>query len=256
MHFYFSIFFTSVYTLAQLFKLNSNSVELSALARRGSGSACRSLFGGFVHWHKEGPCSAQPIAGADHWPELHCMVAVVSSQEKTIGSTEGMRRSVETSSFLKHRVHNIVPRRVEEMQQAILTKNFQQFARLTMEDSNQFHAVCLDTYPPLFYLNGTSQAIIQLVHRYNNSCGELKVAYTFDAGPNAVLIMKDADLGPFAALVRAVFCGDSTEFYRGLKIPEHSIENSLFDDLIQNNQLKGSVQYVISCKIGNGPQKC
>jgi mevalonate pyrophosphate decarboxylase len=124
-------FFSTVYTLAQLFKLNSNSVELSALARRGSGSACRSLFEGFVRWHKEGPCSAQPIA---------------------------------------------------------------------MEDSNQFQPVCLDIYPPLFYLNRTSQAIIQLVHRYNNSCGEPKVAYTFDTGPNTVLVMQDADLEPFAAL--------------------------------------------------------
>ena len=44
-----------------------------------------------------------------------------------------------------------------------------------MQDSNQFHAVCLDTYPPLFYMNSTSHAIIQLVHQYNGACGEVKV---------------------------------------------------------------------------------
>jgi len=44
-----------------------------------------------------------------------------------------------------------------------------------MRDSNQFHAICLDTYPPLFYMNSTSQAIIQLVHRYNQIRKSVKV---------------------------------------------------------------------------------
>lgn len=44
-----------------------------------------------------------------------------------------------------------------------------------MQDSNQFHAVCLDTFPPLFYMNSTSQAVIELVHRYNQICQQVKV---------------------------------------------------------------------------------
>ena len=55
------------------------------------------------------------------------------------------------------------------------------------QDSNQFHAICLDTYPPICYLNETSKQIIQLVTRYNEIYGQVKAAYTFDAGPNAVL---------------------------------------------------------------------
>ena len=51
-----------------------------------------------------------------------------------------------------------------------------------MQDSNQFHAVCLDTYPPIFYLNETSRAIIRLVTNYNAAVGEVRAAYTFDAG--------------------------------------------------------------------------
>ena len=108
-----------------------------------------------------------------------------------------MRRSVETSRLLEHRVKNVVPDRVQDMQmvssrrlnegcllkclnvilQAILEKNFAKFAELTMRDSNQFHAICLDTYPPLFYMNNTSQAIIQLVHRYNELRQATKVTY-------------------------------------------------------------------------------
>ena len=188
----------AVFTLAQLFELESHRSELSALARRGSGSACRSLYGGFVRWfHQSRPCIARPVAEAEHWPELRCLVAVVSNKSKSIGSTEGMRRSVETSRLLEHRVKNVVPDRVQDMQmvnslrlnegcllkclnvilQAILEKNFAKFADLTMQDSNQFHAICLDTYPPLFYMNNTSQAIIQLVHRYNELRQATKVTY-------------------------------------------------------------------------------
>ena len=60
--------------------------------------------------------------------------------------------------------------------QAIVEKDFVKFGELTMADSNQFHAVCLDTYPPLFYMNSTSQAIIQLVHHYNHICQQVKVS--------------------------------------------------------------------------------
>lgn len=100
--------------------MDSNSAELSALARRGSGSACRSLFGGFVRWyHRSNPCVARPLAGALHWPELRCLVAVISGQTKAVGSTEGMKLSVDTSAFLRHRVQHIVPERTDEMQQVI-----------------------------------------------------------------------------------------------------------------------------------------
>ena len=56
-----------------------------------------------------------------------------------------------------------------------------------MQDSNQFHAVCQDTYPPIFYMNDMSKSIIRLVHVINTYFGSIKAAYTFDAGPNAVI---------------------------------------------------------------------
>ena len=57
---------------------------------------------------------------------------------------------------------------MENMTEAILTQNFDQFATITMKDSNQFHAICADTYPPIFYLNETSHRIISLIHVINN----------------------------------------------------------------------------------------
>lgn len=64
---------------------------------------------------------------------------------------------------------------MKEMTRCIQEQDFQGFAQLTMKDSNQFHATCLDTFPPISYLNDTSRHIIQLVHRFNTYHGQMKV---------------------------------------------------------------------------------
>ncbi|XP_050879335.1 diphosphomevalonate decarboxylase MVD2, peroxisomal-like [Lathyrus oleraceus] len=82
--------------------------QLSAIARQGSGSACRSLFGGFVKWimgkEENGSDSlAVQLADEKHWDELVIVIAVVSSRQKETSSTSGMRETVETSLLLQHR---------------------------------------------------------------------------------------------------------------------------------------------------------
>jgi diphosphomevalonate decarboxylase len=104
-----------------------------------------------------------------------------------------MQETVRTSELLQHRVKQ-VPGRMENMQKAIMDKDFEAFGHLTMMDSNQFHAVCLDTYPPIFYLNETSHRIINAVHKINAEMKRTVAAYTFDAGPNAVLYLLEQDL--------------------------------------------------------------
>uniref|UniRef100_A0A0D9YL57 Uncharacterized protein n=1 Tax=Oryza glumipatula TaxID=40148 RepID=A0A0D9YL57_9ORYZ len=131
---------------------------------------------------------AVQLADEAHWNDLVIIIAVVSSKQKETSSTSGMRDSVETSPLLQYRAQTIVPERVLKMEEAIKSRNFESFARLTCADSNQFHAVCLDTSPPIFYMNDTSHRIISLVEKWNQSEGTPQVAYTFDAGPNAVLI--------------------------------------------------------------------
>jgi diphosphomevalonate decarboxylase len=59
--------------------------------------------------------------------------------------------------------------------QAIEDKNFETFAEITMKDSNQFHSVCLDTFPPAVYMNDVSHAIVDFVHVYNKVKGKTKV---------------------------------------------------------------------------------
>jgi diphosphomevalonate decarboxylase len=122
-----------------------------------------------------------------YWPEIRAVILVVSDKEKDTSSTSGMETSRLTSPLLQHRAASIVQPRLEEMEKAYLEKDFQIFGKLTMQDSNQFHATCLDTYPPIFYMNDTSKVIMRLVHVINSYYNEIRAAYTFDAGPNAVI---------------------------------------------------------------------
>ncbi|KAI6669300.1 hypothetical protein NL676_004185 [Syzygium grande] len=185
-----------VFALAKLMNVQEDHSQLSAIARQGSGSACRSLYGGFVKWimgkEENGSDSiAVQLADEKHWDELVIIIAVVSSRQKETSSTSGMRESVETSLLLQHRAKEVVPKRIVKMEEAIQNRDFASFAGLTCADSNQFHAVCLDTCPPIFYMNDTSHRVISCVEKWNRSEEAPQVAYTFDAGPNAVLIARN-----------------------------------------------------------------
>lgn len=185
-----------VHALSTLFKVQETyKGELTTIARQGSGSACRSLYSGFVKWDMgskdDGTDSiAVQVAKKEDWKDMEAIICVVSDKKKDVGSTGGMASSVETSLLLKHRAESIVSQRLKEIETAYKNQDFETFGRITMQDSNQFHATCLDTFPPIFYMNDVSRAIVQLVHKYNEACGKIVAAYTFDAGPNAVIFVE------------------------------------------------------------------
>ncbi|XP_039133958.1 diphosphomevalonate decarboxylase MVD2, peroxisomal-like [Dioscorea cayenensis subsp. rotundata] len=263
------------FSLAKLMNVKEDCGELSAIARRGSGSACRSLFGGFVKWTMgnvaDGSDStAVQLASEAHWDDLVVIIAVVSSRQKETSSTSGMRESVETSSLLHYRAKEVVPSRILQMEKAISCRDFATFAKLTCADSNQFHAVCLDTSPPIFYMNDTSHRIINLVEKLNQFEGEPQVAYTFDAGPNAVLIAKNRKTASLL-LQRLLFYfppptgSELTSYLLGDKsILQESGVQSMKDvedlqppletkDKTMVQKYVGDVSYFICTKIGRGP---
>ncbi|OLY84498.1 Diphosphomevalonate decarboxylase [Smittium mucronatum] len=206
-----------VQALSNLYDLSISLTQLSMIARLGSGSACRSVYGGFVEWQAgilpSGEDSyAVSVAPETHWPTLQALILVVSDKKKSTPSTSGMSTTVKTSELFPIRISEVVPKRIIQMKEAILQRDFTKFALLTMKESNQFHAVCLDTYPPIFYMNDISRAIIKLVDLFNSQVDEItkkpkgiRVAYTFDAGPNAVIYAEKDVIKEFIELVMYFF---------------------------------------------------
>ncbi|CAL5322173.1 unnamed protein product [Camellia sinensis] len=264
-----------VFSLAKLMNVKEDLGQLSAIARQGSGSACRSLYGGFVKWimgkNDDGSDSiAVQLADEKHWDELVIVIAVVSSRQKETSSTSGMRETVETSMLIKHRAKEVVPKRIVEMEEAIKNRDFPSFAHLACADSNQFHAVCMDTSPPIFYMNDTSHRIIGCVEKWNRSEESPQVAYTFDAGPNAVMIARSRKVAALL-LQRLLFhfppnadtdlnsyvIGDKSILQdvgvKDMKDVEALPPPPEIKDNIPAQKYKGDVSYFICTRPGKGP---
>ncbi|CAH6718949.1 diphosphomevalonate decarboxylase [[Candida] jaroonii] len=238
-----------VFGIAKLFELPQDNSEISKIARKGSGSACRSLFGGYVGWEmgKLGDGSdskAVQIAEEDHW-DMKALICVVSDAKKEVPSTSGMQLTVKTSDLFPIRINDVVPKRYNEMVETIKQKDFEKFAELTMKDSNSFHATCLDSYPPIFYLTDTSKKIISAIHELNSQ-GTV-VAYTFDAGPNAVLYYQPKDEEKVKAFLEP-YLGHLNEWKDGKGDDEKKLDG--VSKLIWTS-VGGSPKIVDDCLIGD-----
>ncbi|KIM72212.1 hypothetical protein PILCRDRAFT_829911 [Piloderma croceum F 1598] len=256
-----------VASLAALYQLPTSPSELSRIARQGSGSACRSLFGGFVAWEKgtaaDGSDSlAVEVAPREHWPDIHALICVVSDDKKGTSSTTGMQRTVETSTLLEHRIKHVVPERMRAISEAIKARDFDTFARITMQDSNQFHSVALDTDPPIFYLNDVSRAIIALIIEYNRvsveAGGKLKAAYTYDAGPNAVIYTLKENVKEIVSLIVKYFpqtdgFKDTFGLFGSTGVGEGGVVEGFNVNVAKKFEV-GAVKGLIHTRVGDGPR--
>ncbi len=183
---------TLSYVLNEALELGMSLKELSIIARQGSGSACRSLFGGLVEWHRgtkaDGSDSyAEQIFDEKYWPEIIDNIVVVSQAKKKVSSRAGMKQTVDTNTLYPSRPAT-AEKRVKEMIDAYKKKDFNAVAELTMRDSNEMHALMLSTRPSIRYLNKASHGIMDIIEELNEKEGTNIAAYTFDAGPNAQII--------------------------------------------------------------------
>lgn len=165
--------------------------ELSRLARRGSGSAARSIPAGFVEWQAgtgDEDSFAFSIAAPDHWQLMDC-IAIVSASHKKTGSTEG-HALAPTSPLQAARVED-APRRLDLCRRAILDRDFAAFASIVELDSDMMHAVMMTSSPALHYWLPASLSVMQAVRGWR---GEgLSVCYTVDAGPNVHVLCPQAE---------------------------------------------------------------
>lgn len=174
--------------VARLHGLEPGNEELSVLARLGSGSASRSVPGGFAWWHRgqrsDGADSyAEPIGGPDHWPELRAMVVRVSDRPKEVSSSRGMSRTQETSPFFQEWVRqclDLAPR----ARQAIVMRDFLELSVVAELSARSLHSLCLTASPPLLYLERKTISVLDCLHAAR---GGTMLFWTLDAGPNPVV---------------------------------------------------------------------
>jgi diphosphomevalonate decarboxylase len=160
--------------------------ELSRLARRGSGSASRSIPGGFVEWYlgnDDSDSYAESIAPPEHWDLVDC-VAIVSREHKQTSSAAG-HPLAPTSPLQAARVTDAY-RRLDICRRAIQDRDFEALAAIVELDSDMMHAVMMTSTPGLFYWKPASITVMEAVRKWRKS--GIPVFYTVDAGPNVHVI--------------------------------------------------------------------
>lgn len=166
--------------------LQLDEAELSRLARRGSGSASRSVPGGFVEWHagqRDADSFAVSIASPAHWALVDC-IAVVSEAHKQVGSSAGHPLAA-TSPLQAGRLQG-ADARLAKVRNAVLGRDFAALAEVIELDSNLMHAVMMTSTPSLMYWQPASVAVMHAVRAWR--AAGLPAAYTLDAGPNVHVI--------------------------------------------------------------------
>jgi len=177
--------------------LRLNRRILSSLARRGSGSAARSLFGGYVllTTHRSGSgLDATPrslLPGKD-WP-LEMVIAVTSRSAKPVSSRAGMEISRRTSPFYNEWVANS-DADLAIAQAAVLAHDFAALAAVSEHNCLKMHAVMMSSRPALMYWNA---ATLECMHRIRDlrERDGVRTFFTIDAGPQvkAVCVSEDAE---------------------------------------------------------------
>jgi diphosphomevalonate decarboxylase len=165
--------------------------ELSRLARRGSGSAARSIHPGFVEWfagHNDQESFAETLFPPEHW-NLVDLIAVVNREHKQVGSSQG-HPLASTSPLQPCRVED-APRRLKICRQAIRDKDFDALADIVEQDSNLMHAVMMTSTPQLFYWDPASISLMKAIRAWRKE--GLAACFTLDAGPNVHCLTTEMD---------------------------------------------------------------
>ena len=161
------------------FDLGLDAGERSVWARRGSASAARSIHGGFATLGDDTSWAAAPLASAEHWP-LEVVVAIVSTQAKTVTSTQGMEHTRQTSPFYDGWLRS-TPADYDIARRAVLARDFAALANVAEHSCLKMHGLMLSTAPALLYWNEATLAAIHTIRELQDDSAP--VFFTVDAGP-------------------------------------------------------------------------
>ncbi|KIG14817.1 Diphosphomevalonate decarboxylase [Enhygromyxa salina] len=180
--------------------------QLSAWARMGSGSAARSLWGGFVRLDAGSrgdgsDCLARQLHGADHW-DLKLLVVHTARGAKQVGSTGGMESSRLTSPYYPAWVETS-PADLDAAQTSLAARAFEPLGAVMEHSCFKMHACMLATQPPLMYWNGATLEVIRAVWSIREAGGP-RGFVTSDAGPHVKVLCESAHAAALAQQLREV----------------------------------------------------
>ena len=235
-----------------------SKTELTKIARLGSGSACRSIFGGICEWEKGNKDDSMAIQlyEKNYW-DLGIKLIIVSQKEKDVSSSLGMKITKETSELFKYRINYIVKQNLENIKKCLKEKDFNNFAEIIIKDSNNFHACCRDSYPSINYLNEESDFIMKIVMSLNKIYGKNICAYTFDAGSNAFLIyeMKNkTTIDDFFNFILGFSNINISDLIKNIKIENSESNINEINKLIEKRPPKEKILKQIDFILGEGTQ--
>ncbi|MFG2111861.1 diphosphomevalonate decarboxylase [Streptomyces sp. NPDC048718] len=163
---------------------------LAALARQGSGSACRSMLGGFVQWRPGADAGAvTQLAPPEHWP-LAVLVAVTDAGPKRVPSREGMLRTRATSPFYEAWL-TAGGVDLTVVREAVRARDLPALGAATERNALRMHAAALGAEPPLLYWEATTVSVMREVWRLRED--GVPAFFTVDAGPQVKVLCEPAD---------------------------------------------------------------
>jgi diphosphomevalonate decarboxylase len=187
-------FASLVLALNKLFDWQLTASHLSILARLGSGSACRSIWPGFVEWNKGDDIDGMDSHGhliSETWPELCIGLLLVNKKEKKISSREAMQRTMDTSLF-----YSLWPQKVNQdlitIKKSIQEKDFLSLGKTAESNALTMHAMMLSAWPPINYCLPETVLAMQKIWELRQQ--GLALYFTQDAGPNLKLLFLSTDM--------------------------------------------------------------
>lgn len=171
------------------FNTNLPKKELSVITRFGSGSATRSLFGGFVIWQKGEIPYAFEYDSAD-W-DIAMIVVMISKEVKKVSSKEAMRRTVDTSPYYPAWVES-AQSDIESIKRAIKRHDFVTVGEITERSALRMHASMMAAKPPVLYWQPDTIKVLQKVESLRSEGFECYA--TMDAGPNVKILTRKSQV--------------------------------------------------------------
>lgn len=169
--------------------LRLSPTELSVLARQGSGSAARSIFGGFALMsagtNADGTDAyARPLLPPEAW-NIALVVALTTKGAKSIGSTEAMQQTAATSPYYQAWLDS-VPQDLVEAQTALKKRDLSALGRIAERSCLRMHACAMAASPGILYWNPVTLGAIQAVMNLRSQ--GVAAFFTIDAGPHVKVL--------------------------------------------------------------------